>query len=312
MPNGPIKKISSFGASCRVETAWQELRKIEDDLKHTWDEVERQRQVTNTSKELLVKAKLDAVEQLQLLKKIAKNVEVRQRTLTEGSIGNVQLDVSLSIVGNTLNSAEIAKSMAKGTSVGISTALGTWALVGTFGSASTGTAIATLSGVAASNATLAWLGGGALAAGGGGMAAGAVVLGGIVLIPALAVMGVFSHVKANKKIAEIQKAIVTATEAIVSYKKALISLSALQRRNEEMTHALERSAEVFERQYNSAFTALFPWGIFSRMKRMVRHAWGRPFFDDQDMHVIAPLFQMAATLADLLDTKPLNEEGGVI
>ena len=42
----------------------------------------------------------------------------------------------------------------------------------TFGTASTGTAISALSGAAATNAALAWLGGGALAVGGGGMAAG--------------------------------------------------------------------------------------------------------------------------------------------
>lgn len=42
----------------------------------------------------------------------------------------------------------------------------------TFGVASTGTAISALSGAAATNAALAWLGGGALAIGGGGMAAG--------------------------------------------------------------------------------------------------------------------------------------------
>ena len=46
----------------------------------------------------------------------------------------------------------------------------------TFGTASTGTAISALSGAAASNAALAWLGGGALAAGGSGMAAGQALL----------------------------------------------------------------------------------------------------------------------------------------
>ena len=46
----------------------------------------------------------------------------------------------------------------------------------TFGVASTGTAISALSGAAATNAALAWLGGGALAAGGGGMAAGSAFL----------------------------------------------------------------------------------------------------------------------------------------
>ena len=45
-----------------------------------------------------------------------------------------------------------------------------------FATASTGTAISTLHGVAATNAVLAWLGGGSLAAGGGGMAAGAATL----------------------------------------------------------------------------------------------------------------------------------------
>ena len=46
----------------------------------------------------------------------------------------------------------------------------------TFGTASTGTAIAALSGAAQINAALAWLGGGALVAGGGGMAAGNALL----------------------------------------------------------------------------------------------------------------------------------------
>ena len=46
----------------------------------------------------------------------------------------------------------------------------------TFGTASTGTAISTLSGIAAQNAALAWLGGGALTTGGGGIAAGNALL----------------------------------------------------------------------------------------------------------------------------------------
>lgn len=50
-----------------------------------------------------------------------------------------------------------------------------WAAT-TFGTASTGTAISTLSGAAATNAALAWIGGGALAAGGGGTAAGTALL----------------------------------------------------------------------------------------------------------------------------------------
>lgn len=63
----------------------------------------------------------------------------------------------------------------------------TISLVAAFGTCSTGTAISSLSGAAATNATLAWLGGGATSAGGGGVAAGSIVLGGIVVVAAIAV-----------------------------------------------------------------------------------------------------------------------------
>lgn len=75
--------------------------------------------------------------------------------------------------------AEIGSGAAGGAlGVGVAT-LGPTAAMGvatTFGVASTGTAISSLSGAAATNAALAWLGGGTLAAGGGGMAAGQLLL----------------------------------------------------------------------------------------------------------------------------------------
>lgn len=69
---------------------------------------------------------------------------------------------------------------AAGVGAGVAVAaLGPSAAMGiatTFGVASTGTAISALSGAAATNAALAWLGGGTLALGGGGMAAGNALL----------------------------------------------------------------------------------------------------------------------------------------
>ena len=69
--------------------------------------------------------------------------------------------------------------LAKATGAAATTTL--LALVATFGTAGTGTAIASLSGAAAANATLAWVGGLV----GGGMAAGAVLTGGIGLVVGL-------------------------------------------------------------------------------------------------------------------------------
>lgn len=77
----------------------------------------------------------------------------------------------------------------------------------TFGRASTGRTIKTLSGAVAKKAALAWLGGGALAAGGGGVAAGEAFLAlagpiGWGLAGADAAVALFSMTKKNKKISD--------------------------------------------------------------------------------------------------------------
>ena len=72
---------------------------------------------------------------------------------------------------------------ATGSVLGALAGAGTLSAISAWGTASTGTAIASLSGAAATNASLALLGGGTVAAGGGGVALGSVILsGGIALV----------------------------------------------------------------------------------------------------------------------------------
>ena len=79
-----------------------------------------------------------------------------------------------------------------GSSVAEIAGMGTMAAISAFGTASTGTAISTLSGAAATNAILAWLGGGSIATGGGGAALGSVVLtGGTIVIAIVATTVVY-------------------------------------------------------------------------------------------------------------------------
>ena len=85
-----------------------------------------------------------------------------------------------------------------GAAGGFAAAGATTAAVMALGTASTGTAIASLSGVAATNATLALLGGGTLAAGGGGMAAGAAALSAATLGVGLLVGGIIFSVTGSK------------------------------------------------------------------------------------------------------------------
>ena len=87
---------------------------------------------------------------------------------------------------------------AAGTAGGFAAAGATTSAVMALGTASTGTAISALSGAAATNATLAALGGGAVAYGGGGMALGTAVLGGATLGVGLLVGGIIFNVTGSK------------------------------------------------------------------------------------------------------------------
>ncbi|MDU4715161.1 MAG: hypothetical protein E6Y10_00640 [Anaerococcus sp.] len=97
-----------------------------------------------------------------------KNLE-KEKSNWKKQAENIEKEYNEALVKNT-------RAGAAGAGLGFAVVtLGPTAAMGvatTFGLASTGTAISALSGAAATNAALAWLGGGALVAGGGGMAAG--------------------------------------------------------------------------------------------------------------------------------------------
>lgn len=104
-----------------------------------------------------------------------------------------------------------------GVAGGIAASGATTAAVMALGTASTGTAITSLSGVAATNATLAALGGGSLAVGGGGIAAGTAALGAATLGVGLLIGGAifnFTGSKLSDKADEAMKQVEEAEKQI--------------------------------------------------------------------------------------------------
>lgn len=110
--------------------------------------------------------------------------------------------------------------------------IGTAALVGlgaykgvtTLATASTGTAISTLYGSAATNATLAWFGGGSVVSGGLGVFGGTAILGGLVAGPMLIVAGSVLESKANRNIDYAKMNLAQARKYYEEVKTATISM----------------------------------------------------------------------------------------
>lgn len=174
---------------------------------------------------------------------------------------------------------EFAASAAAGMGAGAITAFGAYGGTMMLASAGTGTAIGTLSGAAATNATLAWLGGGTLAAGGYGVAGGTMVLGILVAGPALLVLGSVLGAQASKKLdearANMEKA--TAYEAeikiVLEKLKAIIEavfmgsevLNSLKARLHDANIALAQVIELSGTDY-SAFSDAAKDAVFQAVK----------------------------------------------
>ena len=156
-------------------------------------------------------------------------------------------------ISQSIKEAELASGSTAATAslsaLGVTVAtLGPTAAMGvatTFGVASTGTAISSLSGAAANSAALAWLGGGSVAAGGGGVAAGNTFLAlagpvGWGIAGAMLTASIGAGVVANRKNEEVAK------EAIEEQKKVELLARQLKEKVIEVTELIELTEKQTE------------------------------------------------------------------
>lgn len=166
--------------------------------------------------------------------------------------------------------------------------------------ASTGTAISSLGGVAATNATLAWLGGGSLAAGGYGMAGGMMVLGGIVAGPALAIFG---HVLGNK-----------GEEALNNARSNMEQARTIRDQAELMAGKL-RAIEEVTALANTTFSK-----ISSQLRRAVselktvleNNGVDYRTYSDESKNVVFRSVKFAQLLKAMIDTAILDKDGNLV
>jgi hypothetical protein len=166
--------------------------------------------------------------------------------------------------------------------------------------ASTGTAISTLTGAAATNATLAWLGGGSIAAGGGGMALGTMVLGGIVAGPALAIFG---HIMGNK-----------GKEALNAARSNLEQAKTIQKEASLVVTSLDAIEQVVVLA-NTTFTK-----VSRELRRSVQSLddvienYGEDFqvFTPDSREVVFKTVKYAQLIKAMIDTSILDADGKLV
>ncbi|MBP3207787.1 MAG: hypothetical protein J6M21_05960 [Campylobacter sp.] len=200
-----------------------------------------------------------------------------------------------------------ASSMLGGTAAGAMggalTAFGAYGAAGWLATASTGTAISTLSGAAATNATLAFFGGGSLAAGGLGVAGGTAVLGGLVAGPALAVIGFIASEKASALKDEAYANLSKAEKYAQELKTASVACDGVRRR-----------ADMFYRFFVRLESLAMPINyelskIVEKYKNPDTGKADPAKFDEKERKIFGASISVIKTIKTLLDTPLLTERG---
>ena len=271
-------------------------------IENARDQLDRQRKEVGAALESLGKEKLtilnrnvtDFVTTFEKIKNIdfqssigleeLKNLHIDQNTFHElKELGNFALGV--------------AGGAAAGMAGGALTAMGAFGAAMTFASASTGTAISTLSGAAATNATLAFFGGGSLATGGLGMAGGMYVLGGLVAGPALMVMGMITEAKSKEKLEKALSNKAQADEIVESLNAASVQCSAIRRRTYMFYNLLAH------------LDALFLPQVWKMQDIVENEGLDYRAYTLESQKAIAAAASTACTIKAVLDTPILTPEG---
>lgn len=163
---------------------------------------------------------------------------------------------------------------ALGTAGGFAAAGATTAAVMALGTASTGAAISGLTGVAATNATLAALGGGAIAAGGGGIALGTTILGAATAGIGLMVGGIVFNITGASLSKKADEAWDQMVEAAKQINKVCTYLNVLKNTADKYYSSIDRVDAVY-RRHLSALDAIIningktEWSLFTDREKIV-------------------------------------------
>lgn len=301
-----VANVITLGGHRRLENARQDYRHAYDKYEHarlslvaTGEEIEDQLAI-------LGEIMIDSFSVLGMARKIFGLVDISGTAVVAGygTIGGTKgISMSDMRLESLMEDYSTAYASAGALGVGSAVAVGSWTLVGLVGSASTGTSIATLSGAAATNATLAWFGGGALAAGGAGIAGGTLVLGGIALAPVMAIATWRSKAKLREVVAETENVKEHTLRAEADLRAANKHLGVIKTKAKFILPAAEKLIDT----YHSVEEELFPLRYVSFAIRTVKKWFGYPAFRPEELQLVEALQVISSQFVVRLRSSALQE-----
>jgi hypothetical protein len=217
---------------------------------------------------------------------------------------NISASELRSMEAGSYQASDLLKDGVSALSSGVLTSIGVGGLASTFGVASTGTAVSGLTGIAATNATLAWLGGGSLAAGGMGVAGGMAVLGGAIAGPVLAVVGFTAAKKSEKALTEAYLQSVQIEEAVEQLKNGVVILKGITNRADEINQVILALCQRFQIILDQAEKI-----VFSKKMKSTKKLVDFNSFSELEKNLYMATISFGYALNSLLRVKVIDDDG---
>lgn len=313
LPLIPVAIVLAGTVGAAVKKAWNasdmmdEAKKIADDAEH---KVKLLDEVINDRK-AIVEQNLTSLGQLKLnilsgnIHSFVDEFSKMKNVNFNDSIGidelrnfNPSNQEFIQLKTASLNAVEITSGLGGAFVGGGLAAVGAYGAVGYLATASTGAAISGLSGAAAYNATLAWLGGGSLASGGLGIAGGTAVLGGLVVAPAALIAAWWWECKAEEALNKAKAYKCKAEAWIANGNKINKYLKAVTARAEQIEALLADFDRMLAEQLEI---------MLKNLRKNQSYDWNDYSVNDQKQIAITALLTKA--IKQVIDTPLLYEDG---
>lgn len=308
---GAKKGYDGYQSHSEADEIVKSAQQRYDEKREMFNEQEK---TTTGALEALGKKELEIGKRLGEFKVLADKL---QRQLNEGRKNKLEVNIPKhklqEIEEYSYTAVGVLGTVAGAGTAGAAAGFAVYGGVMALGAASTGTAISSLAGAAATNATLAAIGGGSLATGGMGMAGGTAILGAAVAGPVLAIAGWAYNSHGEEALRNARKADEEVNEAIEKLKRVIEHLG----QTTAYVRNIKRTLTSLDDQFTLYFDQLKE--IDGHLQYVKRHNLGvaqeLSNMNEEIMRVIENGYALAAIMVDLITTpifKVKAVDGGVL